>query len=58
MFLREPQHVTAVGNVTDYDAHNNTTLFLFVDLCPSTEPGVTAMLAPAPAEFRSVLAVL
>ena len=58
MFLREPQHVTAVGNVTDYDAHNNTTLFLFVDLGPSTEPGVTAMLAPAPAEFRGVVVVL
>ena len=27
MFLREPQHVTAIGNVADYDAHNNT-LFL------------------------------
>ena len=60
MFLREPQHVTAIGNVTDYDVHDNT-LFLslmFVDLDPSTEPGVTAMLAPAPAEFRSVVVVL
>ena len=46
MFLREPQHITAVGNVTDYDAHNKT-LFLFdIELGPSTEPGVTAMLAP------------
>ena len=59
MFLREPQHVTAIGNVTDYDAHNITLFCLFdVDLGPSTEPGVTAMLAPAPAEFRSVVVVL
>ena len=29
-----------------------------VDLGPSTEPGVTAMLAPAPAEFRIVAVVL
>ena len=49
MFLREPQYVTAIGNVTDYDAHNNTlfSVFLFgIALGPSTEPGVTAMLAP------------
>ena len=49
MFLREPQHVTAIGNVTDYEAHSKT-LFsasLFdIDLGLSTEPGVTAMLAP------------
>ena len=59
MFLREPQHVTAIiGNVTDYDAHNNTVSLFDVDLGPSTESGVTAMLAPAPAEFRSVVVVL
>ena len=49
MFLREPQHVTAIGNVTDYGAHNNTlfSVSLFdIDLGPSTEPDVTAMLAP------------
>ena len=49
MFLFEPQHVTAVGNVIDYDAHNNTLLSvsLFdIDLSTSTEPGVTATLAP------------
>ena len=45
MFLREPQHVTAIGNVTDYDAHNSVSLF-DIDLGPSTEPGVMAMLAP------------
>ena len=56
MFLREPQRATAIGNVTDYDAHS-VSLFN-VDLGPSTEPGVTAMLAPAPAEFRSVVVVL
>ena len=49
MFLREPQHVTAIGNVTDYGAHNYTlfSVSLFdIDLGPSTEPDVTAMLAP------------
>ena len=47
MFLRE--HVTAIGNVTDYDAHNITLLsvsLFHIDLGPSAEPGVTAMLAP------------
>ena len=58
MFLREPQHVTAIGNVTDNDAHIITLCFSDVDLGPSTEPGVTSMLAPAPAEFRSVVAML
>ena len=58
MFLREPQRVTAIGNVTDNDAHNNTVSLFDVDLGPSTEPGVTAMLAPAPAEFRSVVVML
>ena len=48
--------VTAIGNVTDYDPHNSTLFLTFdVDLGPSTEPGVTAMLTPAPAEFRSVV---
>ena len=49
MFVREPQHVTAIGNVTDGDANNNTlfSVSLFdIDLGPSTDPGVTAMLAP------------
>ena len=58
MFLCEPQHVTAIGNVTYYDAHNNTVSLFDVDLGPSTESGVTAMLAPAPAEFRSVAGML
>ena len=35
------------------------TITLFdVDLGPCTEPGVTAMLAPAPAEFRIVVVML
>ena len=59
MCLREPQYVTAIGNVTDYGLHNNTLFLTFdVDLGPSTEPGVTAMLTPAPAEFRSVVVML
>ena len=53
--MRESQHVTAIGNVTDYEAHNDTVSLLDVDLGPSTEPGVIAMLAPAPAEVRSVV---
>ena len=49
MSLREPQHVTAIGSVTVYDAHNISlfSVSLFeIDLRPSTEPGVAAMLAP------------
>ena len=46
MFVREPQHKTAIGNVTDYDAHNKTLSLFDIYLGPSTEPGFTAMLAP------------
>ena len=59
MFLREPQHVTAIGNVTDYGAHNNTlfSVSLFdIELGPSR---VLQRCWPrAPAEFRSLDVVL
>ena len=45
-----------IGKVTDNDARINT---LFdVDLGSSTQPRITMMLAPAPAEFRSVVVLL
>ena len=59
MFLREPQHVTAIGNVTDYDAHNKT-LFLFLILIWVHPPSRVLQRSwpRAPAEFRSVVVVL
>ena len=46
MFLREPQHVTAMGTPPT-TTYNDTSVSLFdIDLGPSTKPGVTAMLAP------------
>ena len=46
MFLREPQHVTAIGNLADYKAYLTLFSLLFIDVGPSTEPGVAAMLPP------------
>ena len=60
MFLREPQHVTAIGSVTDYDAHNNT-LFSVSLILNSVHPPSRLLqrcCPPAPAEFRSVDVVL
>ena len=43
MFLREPQHVPAVGNLADCEAHKSLS-FILIDLGPSTEPGAAAAL--------------
>ena len=59
MFFRELQHVTAIGNVTDYDSHNNT-LFLSLTLIWVHPPSrVLQRCWPrAPAEFRTVVVAL
>ena len=46
MFFREPQHVTAIGNLADYKAYSSLCfLALSIDSGPHTEPSVAAMLA-------------
>ena len=59
MFLREPQHVTAIGTVTDNDVHHKT-LFLSLILIWVYPPTRVLQLCwpRAPAEFRSVDVVL
>ena len=46
MFLREPQHVTAIGDLADSEAYPSLCFLLLIDLGPSTEPGVAAVLVP------------
>ena len=59
MFLGEPQHVTAIGNVTDYDAHNKTRFLCLILLWVHPPSRVLQRCWPrAPAEFRSVVVVL
>ena len=59
MFLREPQHITAIGNVTDYGAHRNTP-FVSLRLTWVHPPSrVLQRCWPrAPAEVRGVVVVL
>ena len=59
MFVREPQHVTAIGNVTDYEAHNNTLFFSLILIWVHPPRRVLQRCWPrAPAEFRIVVVVL
>ena len=46
MFLREPQHVTAIGKLAEYKALSTLFCLLLIDVGPSTEPGVEAVLSP------------
>ena len=56
MLSREPQHVTAIGNVTDYDAHNKTMFLSLILIWVHPPSGVLQRCWPrAPAEFRSVV---
>ena len=57
--LYEPQHVTAIGNVTDYDAHNKTLFLSLIFIWVHPPSRVLQRCRPrAPAEFRSVVEVL
>ena len=57
MFLREPQHATAIGNVTVYDAHSSTLFLSLIWVHPPSR--VLQRCWPrAPAEFSSVVVVL
>ena len=59
MLLREPQHVTAIGNVTHYAAHKKTLFFSSILIWVHPPSRVLQRCWPrAPAEFRSVVVVL